>query len=444
MKLLLSRVAQALGCPALDPDAEVTGWSFDTRTLMPGDLFIALAGERTDGHEHVDEALGKGAVAALVSRERSGRVLRVANTQVALEDLARQARTWWGGTVIGVTGSAGKTTTKDVIAAMLGSELPVGRTVGNFNNQIGVPVSILRLPDEARYAVLEMGMNHGGEIRHLAGIARPEVGVVTNVGYAHIENFESIEGIAAAKRELIEALPANGLAVLNGDDVRVRGFAKAHAGRSVTYGMGEDCDVHPAELELMATGSRFVVEGVKFTTPLIGRHGVMSVLAGLALAREFGVRLEKTREAVAALEPSRMRGERLEVRGTLVLNDCYNSNPDAARAMLDVLRDLPGQRRVAVLGEMLELGHWAEPLHREVGQYAVASGVSVLVGIRGAARRLVEGAVSAGLDAGAAFFFEEPTAAGDYVRSIARPGDVLLFKGSRGTRVEQALARYLE
>ncbi|MBY0375848.1 MAG: UDP-N-acetylmuramoyl-tripeptide--D-alanyl-D-alanine ligase, partial [Bryobacteraceae bacterium] len=227
-------------------------------------------------------------------------------------------------------------------------------------------------------------------------------------------------------------------------DPRVRAFAAVHSGRSLTYGLDPASDLHPTRLEFAADRSRFTVDSTDFETSLIGRHGVMSVLAALALAREFGIPLAHTRDAVHALTPPKMRGERIEVRGTLVLNDCYNSNPDAARAMLDVLRDLPAQRRIAVLGEMLELGHWAEPLHREVGQYAVASGISVLVGIRGAARCLVEAAVSAGLDAGAALFFEEPTPAGDYLRSVAQPGDAILFKGSRGTRVELALARFIE
>lgn len=444
MNFPLSRIAAALACAAPLPDAQITGWSFDTRTIAEGDLFIALPGEKVDGHDFIAQAFEKGAAAALASRDLPGRILRVADPQIALEDLARQARQWWGGVVIGVTGSAGKTTTKDVCAAILGVELSVGRTVGNFNNQIGVPISILRLPADVKYAVLEIGMNHAGEIRHLSTIARPDIAVVTNVGTAHIENFTSIEGIAAAKRELVEALPATGLAVLNGDDARVRAFAHVHAGRSVTYGLGEHSDLHPSRLEFAADRTRFTVDHTDFETRLIGRHGVMSILAGLALAREFGIPFERTREAVRELAPPKMRGERLEVRGMRVLNDCYNSNPDAARAMLDVLRDLPAERRIAVLGEMLELGQWAEPLHREVGQYAVASGISVLVGIRGAARCLVESAVSAGLDAGAALFFEEPTQAGDYVRTIARPGDALLFKGSRGTRVELALARFLD
>lgn len=444
MTIPLSRVATALQCPPLDPDMMITGWSFDTRSLTRGDLFIALTGEKTDGHEFVGAALEAGAAAALVSREMPGcRVLRVADTQAALEDLARQAREWWSGSVIGVTGSAGKTTTKDAIATILGVKFAVGRTAGNFNNQIGLPISILRLPDQARYAVLEIGMNHAGEIRHLATIARPDVAVVTNVGSAHIENFGSIEGIAAAKRELVEALPGSaGLAVLNYDDARVRAFARAHAGRNITYGFGAGADLKPSRVDFGAEGTQFTVDQVDFETRLIGRHGVSNILAGLTLAREFGINLRDTRDAVQSLAPAPMRGERLVIRDTLVLNDCYNSNPDAARAMLDVLRDLPARRRIAVLGEMLELGQWAKPLHREVGQHAVASGISVLVGIRGAARWLVEEAVSAGLDAGAALFFEEPTEAGDYVRSIARPGDVLLFKGSRGTRVELALDRY--
>ena len=345
-------------------------------------------------------------------------------------------------TVIGVTGSAGKTSTKEVISTLLSAHFETSRTTGNFNNHIGLPLSVLRISDTAHAAVLEMGMNHAGELRHLAQIAAPEIGVVTNVGTAHIENFANgIDGIAAAKRELVECLTVTGVAVLNADDPRVAGFGSAFAGRAITFGLSEAADVRATNVELGLDEARFQVGPTQFTTTLTGRHSVRNVLAGIAVGQTWGIAPERMVEAVRSLRPAAMRGERFWHRGALIFNDCYNSNPDAARAMLDVLRDSPAERRIAVLGEMLELGSWTEPLHRDVGTYVAAQGIPVLIGIRGAARQMVEAAKLAGLSDRTAFFFETPEEAGDFVRSMVKPGDAVLFKGSRGTRVERALER---
>jgi UDP-N-acetylmuramoyl-tripeptide--D-alanyl-D-alanine ligase len=342
-----------------------------------------------------------------------------------------------------VTGSAGKTTTKDAIAHLLAVEFAVGKTAGNFNNHVGVPLSILSLEDGCRAAVLEIGMNHAGEIRRLAAIAKPEVGVVTNVGYAHAEYFDSIEGVAAAKRELIEALPRAGVAVLNADDPRVLAFRDAHPGRSVTFGLSESADVRAEAAEYGADGSRFRALGVDFETGLAGRHAVMNLLAAIAVGRVFGIAPERLREPVRTFAIGKMRGERSEHNGVVVWNDCYNSNPEAAQSMIDVLRETPAARRIAVLGEMLELGRAAEELHRQVGRYAADHGVDWLIGIRGHARSMVEAAVAAGLARGRAQFFEDPAEAGEFARRTARPGDAVLFKGSRGVRVERAMERFL-
>ncbi|HLK20117.1 MAG TPA: UDP-N-acetylmuramoyl-tripeptide--D-alanyl-D-alanine ligase, partial [Bryobacteraceae bacterium] len=383
------------------------------------------------------------AVAAVADRQSSGEVLVVPDTLVALQDIATWARDQWGGEVVGVTGSAGKTSTKDVIAAMLAVEMPVAKTIGNLNNHVGLPLSILRVPQSARVAVLEMAMNHAGEIRRLCQIALPLMGVVTNVGHAHKEAFDSIEEVAAAKRELIEALPSDGAAVLNADDPLVARFREVHRGRSITFGLGADADVRAENVEYTAEGVSFSVNGARFSSSLLGRHSVLNLLAGIAVAGLYGIRPERLIEVVREISAGRMRGERIEHNGILILNDCYNSNPDAARAMIDVLRDTPAKRRIAVLGEMLELGRWSESLHRDLGNYVAERGINVLVGIRGEARHLVDAAQQAGQAVNAAFFFPEPTAAGDRIREIARPGDVILFKGSRGTQVELALERFL-
>jgi len=431
--------------------AQVTGWSVDSRTVAPGDLFFALRGPNHDGNAYVADALRKGAVAAIVDEQDNvgesdaplQPLLAVPDSLAALQRIASWARNQWGGEVVAITGSAGKTSTKDVIAEMLSVKMPAGKTVGNFNNHVGVPLSILRLPAKAQVAVLEIGMNHAGEIRELSAIARPRIGVVTNVGHAHMEAFDSIEGVAAAKRELIEALPPDGIAVLNADDPLVAKFRNVHRGRTITFGLTEGADMRGEQVEYIADGIRFQVNGVRFESRLLGRHSVLNLLAGIAVAGIYGIPAEDLTAVVSGLSAGSMRGQRFLHNDILILNDCYNSNPDAARAMIDVLRETPAKRRIAVLGEMLELGRWAESLHRDVGTYVANCGIDVLVGIRGEARHLVDAAREAGQAVDAAFFFPDSTAAGDRLRQIARPGDVILFKGSRGTHVEQALERFL-
>ena len=446
MKAELQEIARVLTGGTNGVQGTVTGWSIDSRTLEPGSLFFALRGPNHDGHRFIAAAFERGAVAAIVDQRlpNAPQVVVVSDTQIALERVAMWARGRWGGTVVGVTGSAGKTTTKEVIAHLLEQEMTVGKTVGNLNNHFGVPLSILRLPDDAKAAVIEIGMNHSGEIRKLAGIARPTIGVVTNVGYAHAEFFDSADEVALAKRELIEALPPNGTAVLNADDPRVARFRDVHPGRTVTFGIAEPADVRAEAVEYGADSVRFRSCGVDFETELTGKHNVLNILAGLATAQSFGIAPASLKEAVRTLTPGRMRGERFAHNGITILNDCYNSNPEAARSMLDVLRVVPARRHIAVLGEMLELGRWSESLHRDVGRYVAECGIDLLVGIRGAARHMVDETIRSGLPAGAAFFFDDPVSAGEQLRKLAQPGDAMLFKGSRGTRVELALERFLE
>ena len=482
MNLELQDIARAISAAPSTANAVVSDYAIDSRAAGPGSLFFALRGANSDGHLFVEAAFEQGAVAAVVERlgvgehapergadsqsaasrlvstqnERLGTSVEAAgksacattaaqlvvpDVQVALEQLAGWARERWARPVVGITGSAGKTTTKEVIARLLAVEMGVGKTEGNLNNHIGVPLSILRLPDAAQVAVIEIGMNHAGEIRQLAAIARPTVGVVTNVGFAHAEFFRSADEVALAKRELIEALPADGTAVLNADDPRVARFSDGFAGRVVTYGLAEGADVRAEAVECGPDGVRFRVDGTDFESSFVGRHGVMNILAGLAVARVFSIAPARLVDAVRALQAVRMRGERFVHGGATILNDCYNSNPEAVRSMLDVLRAMPARRRIAVLGEMLELGDWSETSHRGVGSYAVKCGIEVLVGIRGAARQMIDEAIRSGLSASAAVFFDDPESAGEFLRGMVEPGDAVLFKGSRGTHVERALEK---
>jgi len=440
VKFSLSQIAEVLGSP-LRSDVQVTGFSVDSRTLQAGDLFFAISGPHNSGNDYVEEVLRKRAAGVVSTRNFPGPVIQVADPLQSLQKLAAWARTVWAGDVIGVTGSAGKTSTKDIIAALLGSKLQVGKTEGNFNNHVGLPLSILRLPEGVEVAVLEMGMNHEGEIQELAKIARPKIGVVTTVGYAHMEYFDSIEEVAAAKHELIEALPAGGTAVLNSDDPLVHAFS--FVGKKVTYGIDTGADIRAQDVELQAASTRFRVDDVQFETALMGRHGIRNILAGIAVAGLYGIMPADLKQPVASLRPAKMRGERISHQGVVIFNDCYNSNPEAARSMIDLLRDTPAPRKIAVLGEMLELGRWSESLHGDIGRYVAQSGISVLVGIRGAARYMVDSATQAGLPAEAAFFFDDATAAGQHLKRIAHQGDLILFKGSRGTHVELALESFL-
>ncbi len=470
MELSLAQIEKATGARLIGAGTKIadlemlrakrmSGWSIDSRSVQPGDVFFAIKGDRFDGHDYVQDALNAGASAAIVNQNletSGGFTLRVDSSVRALGQAAQFGRRIWGKTVIGVTGSSGKTSTKEIIAALLCVRFVVGKTEGNLNNHLGLPLTLLRIPDNAQIAVIEMGMNHRGEIRELARIAQPEVGVITNVGYAHIEAFESIEEIAAAKRELIEELPPDGVAVLNADDERVLAFREIHRGRVLTYGTAVGADIRAEQQKYDAEGASFSVRGTQFKTKLTGQHSVSNILAGLAVASVFEIPLEALVSPVAQLRPGKMRGERYEARAVTILNDSYNSNPAAARSMIDVLAAEPASRKIAVLGEMLELGRCAEALHRELGRYTAEHGVDVLIGVGGDSRFMVEEAITAGLGKHdevrnypsacnrAAFFFEESEAAGEFLREFVQPGDAVLFKGSRGTHVERALARMEE
>jgi UDP-N-acetylmuramoyl-tripeptide--D-alanyl-D-alanine ligase len=444
MTISLPAIAQAIGAAPPASDASVSGWSIDSRTVNPGDCFFALRGPAHDGHDYVGQAAEKGAAVAVVEKgEQIGSdipQLVVPDSLVALQALAAWERARWGGTVVGVTGSAGKTTTKDAIATLLSAAVKTGRTIGNYNNHFGVPLSLLRLPDDCRAAVIELGMNHAEEIRALCRIAKPQIGVVTNVGWAHVEFFEEgIEGVAKTKRELIEELPPDGVAVLNADDIRVREFGRVHSGRTILFGLSPDAEVRAENLDLYPGGARFDALGVHFDSPLAGRHGVSNVLAAIAVARAMGIDAKRLPDAVHSLAPGKMRGERSERAGITIINDCYNANPEAMRSMIELLRGTPAQRHIAVLGEMLELGREAETLHRGIGRFAAEQGIHAVIGIRGAARFIAGEAKRAGLSDSAACFFDTPEQAGEFLRGYIRPGDAILFKGSRGVQVEKAI-----
>lgn len=455
MKLALGQVASWIKAEgAFDPSREVVGYSIDSRTVGTDELFFAVKGERFDGHDFVEAALQQGAAAAVVragwerpSAVPADRVLRVPDTGAdpvlqALQELAREVRRAWGGRVVGVTGSAGKTTTKESVAQVLRAQLEVLKSEGNYNNHFGVPLTLLRLQPEHEVAVVEMGMNHAGEIRELAGIAEPQWGVVSNVGQAHTEFFaDGIEGVARAKRELIEALPVDGVAFLNDDDERVRRFAEGLAVRAVSYGTQASASVRAVEIEERGLeGSVFTVEAggehAEVRLKLMGRHNVLNALAAIAVGLESGIALDACAAQMALMEPSEKRGAIVEWGGAKIINDSYNSNPRALQAMVEALKNTSAERRIVVAGEMLELGDEAESLHAKAGELASAAGADVVIGVRGLAKAMVDEALSLGTEA---VFVETPEEAGAWLKANLRAGDVVLLKASRGVRLERAL-----
>ena len=475
MKLKLGQVADWIHAEGdFTTDAEALGYSIDSRTIGAGELFFAVRGERMDGHDYVEAALKNGAVAAVVSRSWQPsdeaetidpcKLLWVPengpppnaedNVLAAMQRLAHRVRQAWGGRVIGVTGSAGKTTTKEAVAAVLSwryesqvSEARPGapkamvaskvlKSAGNLNNHFGVPLQLLRLEPEHEVAVIEMGMNHAGEIAALAKIAEPNWGVVSNVAAVHLEFFaDGIDGIAKAKKELVDALPADGLAFLNADDVRVAAMGRGLGDRAVLYGIGVRADVRAEEIEEAGMeGVRFVAvaDGVRVPVELklLGRHNVHNALAAMAVGLKSGMTLAECAAAVGELRATEKRGLVVEWRGVRIVNDCYNSNPAALDAMVDALLAMepgPGGRRIVVAGEMLELGSSGAELHRGCGARMRAKGVDVVVGVRGLAREF-------GGD-----FFATPEEAGAWMLRELKAGDVVLLKASRGVRLEVAL-----
>ncbi len=447
MKLTLARVAEFVSAVGgFDPEHLAQGYSIDSRSVRAGQLFFAVKGERLDGHDFVELALRNGAIAAVVRKDQSSRypqetqLLAVEDTLVALQTLATAVRKLWGKPLIAVTGSAGKTTTKEAIAHVLSTRFRVLKSEGNFNNHFGLPLMLLKLEPEYDVAVIEMGMSHAGEIRALAKIAQPEIGVVTNVAPVHLEFFDSLAGIARAKYELVESLPANGVAVLNADDEYVSQFGRDFKGKVVMYGT-QAADVRAENVQSKGTdGAEFdvVIGRVRehATLPLVGEHNVLNALAAVAVGLERGVTVAEAVGALATLAPAEKRGQVLQVGNITVINDCYNSNPKALEAMVDALAMMTAKRRIVVAGEMLELGPAGEEMHRRAGEHIAEKKIDALVGVRGLAQAMVEGARKAGTPAE---FVTTPEEAGEWLAREARDGDVVLLKASRGVKLEKAL-----
>ncbi len=450
LTLTAGEIAEAAGGALRrgSPGVAVGGFATDSRSVKPGELFIALKGDRFDGGAFVDASLSRGACGAIVRRgtsvdDAAAIVIEVADTLTALQELGRYVRRLSSPAVVAITGSAGKTSTKEATADFLEGRYTVYRNAGNLNNHIGLPLSLLELRGRPDVAVVELGMNHAGEIRRLVELAEPDVRVWTNVGDAHAGHFASLEAIADAKAEVLEGATPATRAVVNRDDPRVMARLEAFAGTVTTFGLSDGASVRAADVRdrgVSGTEARLCTEigETPIRVPMPGRGPLLNVLAAAAVALGFGVPLDAIAERAGRLTAAARRGEvtRLSHDVTLV-DDSYNSSPAALAGALEALGSAVARRRIAVLGEMRELGSFALPLHEESGRRAAAAGVDVLIAIGGPpAFALADAARAAGLAAGRVHHWESSAEAAEAVARLVEPGDVVLVKGSRGTRTD--------
>jgi len=460
-ELIASWVAHAMGGKVVagDPGRTFDSVSIDTRTLTPGALYVGIRGERFDGADFADKAVDAGAVGVVLPSRRGAKapaeravVIEVDDTTVALQRLAREVRRASGAKVVAITGSAGKTTTKEVAAEFLATRYRVIRNRGNLNNHIGLPLSLIDLRQRPDIAVVELGMNHAGEIRTLVGVAEPDVRVWTNVGEAHLGFFESEDAIADAKAEILEGAGSDTLLVANADDDRVAARTKSFAGRVTTFGVDRAADVRATDVVdrgIEGTTARVStpVGSVVLAIPLVGRTNVANVLAGIGVAIAFEVPLAAIAEKTASLKPAPRRGEVLKLSsGITVIDDSYNANPTATKRAMDILAATPKERasskRIAVLGEMLELGDRSVALHEDVGRAAAHAHVDALIAVGGVpAAALADAAIRAGLPHASVRHCSTSDEAADAAAAIVAPGDLVLVKGSRGIRTDRVVDR---
>jgi len=439
-----------------DEQQDVWGVSTDSRTVQAGNVFVALRGERFDGHSFLDDAVRRGAACVLVSdtaclgatrlaaNGADPGVIGVADTEKALQDLAAAHRRGFQGSVVAVTGSNGKTTVKEMTASVLQCWLSTHKTSGNLNNHIGVPLAVLSLDLLKRVLVLELGMNHLGEISRLCEIARPDVGVITNIGQAHLGGLGSVEAIQQAKGELTASLPSTGVAIVNADDPRTLALGRQSAARLLTFGQSQDADVRGWVRENLGLGGTrccIVVDGrrhdVRLRVP--GTHQIMNALAAAAVGITLDVPVERI---VWALQRHRGVRGRLAVRrgreDVWLIDDTYNANPQSMQEALRFLAGVPGAgRRIAVLGDMFELGETGPALHQEIGFAVSNAGIHTLIALGASARYIAHGARQAGMECRRIHHAQSQQEVLDALDEIAQPRDVILFKGSRGMAMER-------
>lgn len=433
----LKELADMVGAPAPAGDAVFHDVSTDSRTIEPGAVFFALSGERFDGTKFVADAFAKGACAAVTTtRHEAGPCILVGDPLAALQRFAAAHRVRYELPLLALTGSCGKTSTKDFIAAVLGTKCNIVKTQGNLNNEIGCPLSLLRLGEDTDFAVIEMGANHMGEIAHLCELAKPTEAAITLIAPAHLEGFGSIENVAKAKGEIVEGLGTDGLFYVNQDDERCRRIAEGFAGRKVRFGKQGDVALRSWDFDDKGEMCLDIDPVGALRLPLYCAAHASNVLLAVAVGLEHGVSEFEAPLREAAAQTTRFRI--VDVGGVEVIDDTYNANPASVRAALDTLRVRPSNgKRIVALGDMLELGESARRLHAEIGEYAGSVGVAHVFARGDFARDVVEGARAAGVSH--AEVIQDHGGMARAVAAIAQPGDVLLVKGSRGMEMERVI-----
>jgi len=430
----------------VDKDMILTGISTDSRNIDPGCLFIPIKGEKFDGHDFIAGAFENGAAASLTNRDIRnfpGKILiRVDDTLKALHKIAASYRDRFDIPFVGITGSVGKTSTKEMVACALGARYNVLKNEGNLNNEIGVPLTMFRLGTDHEAAVVEMGMSSFGEIRALTGIVRPQVGIITNIGMSHIEKLGSRQNILKAKLELLEGMPPDGLLILNGDDVMLSGVRGLLKIRTVSYGLDESLDYHAGNIRSRGeNGIDFdiTIGNSEYTVhvPAPGVHNVYNALAALAAGCELRIPPEELIRGIADYKPGKMRLNVIKSNGLTVINDAYNASPQSVKAAISVLDEVEAARRILVLGDMLELGEWSAEAHNETGVYVSGSKADVLITVGTAAADIIKGAVKAGFASDRVAALKSNDEAISYLKGCVKPGDAILVKGSRGMRMEE-------
>lgn len=428
-------------------DQVFTGVTTDSRKVEQGHLFIPLAGEKFDGHDYIEQCFKAGAAVCLtekwIPQTDNAAAILVDDTARALRDLAAWHRNKYTAPVVGITGSVGKTSTKDMIYCVLARQYEVLKTQGNFNNEIGLPLTLLNLENKHEIAVIEMGMSGFGEISRLTAIAQPQIAVITNIGVSHIEKLGSQQGILKAKLEILEALKPEGLVLLNGDDPLLKELAGKLNFKAVFYGMNSGQDYKAENYESLGeAGTRFTVrienQTYSVAIPVPGVHNVYNALAAIAVGIEMNIPMDIIIEGIASYSPGNMRQNIVTYKGLKIINDAYNASPQSMQAAINVLEELCVKTRgIAVLGDMLELGGMSEELHYSVGNFIKDKKIDYLITVGSASENILQAVVNSGSSAISLKHFRSNSEALEYILSIAEKGDFILIKGSRGMKMEQ-------
>lgn len=427
---------------------EITGVSIDSRKIRNGDLFIPIKGEHQDGHDFIQQAVNSGAKAVFTSKDikipgDSIAVIKVNDTIKALGDLAGYYRNKFNIPFIGITGSVGKTSTKEMVACVLGQHINTLKTMGNFNNEIGLPLSVLNLDSSYQAAVFEMGMSGFGEISRLTSIVKPDIAIITNIGMAHIEKLGSRQNILKAKLEILEGLNKEGLVILNGDDKLLSGMRGLLGFRIKYFGTEEEVDYKAENVRLAGEkGSYFEIRiddvDYEVYVPAPGIHNVYNALAAIATGIELNIPIKDIVKGIGEYKPEKMRLNIFELNGIKVIDDTYNANPQSMEAALNVLKDIAGNsRKVAVLGDMLEMGEWADKAHFDLGKLAFSKDINYIITVGNKAGKIAEGALQSGANPENVKSFENNTQGWNYLKELIMPGDVVLIKGSRSMKMEE-------